>query len=118
MTEQKYESFDDLPLGELLPVSALAVQPERYRDYGQGMYCSPCGKNSARRSRADLWMMRREWGDSFQTRFFCDEHLPNEDGSGGSGRNRSRAPEVVCPSCYLRTPQGDECANCGESLGL
>lgn len=116
MAQQTYAKFADLPLGELVPLTALPGNPDLYGDYGEGTYCSTCGKNSARRARADLWMMRREWGGTYQTRFYCRDHFPNADNGGGGGERRSRAAEVTCPNCFLRTPPGDECANCGASL--
>lgn len=63
--DQTYARFADLPLDELVPLTALTGDPHRYGDFAEGSYCSTCGKNSAKRARADLWMMRREWGTHF-----------------------------------------------------
>lgn len=115
--DQTYARFVDLPLDELVPLTALTGDPHRYGDFAEGSYCSTCGKNSANRARADLWMMRREWGDTFHTRFYCREHFPDgrADGDGG-GHSRQPIAEVTCRSCFLRTPSGDDCSNCGASL--
>lgn len=116
MAQKNYAKFDDLPLGELIPLTALTGDLDRYGDYAEGSYCSTCGKYSSRRARADLWMMRREWGGTFHTRFYCRDHFPSSDNGGDSSGRRSRAVEVTCTSCYLRTPPGDECPNCGAPL--
>jgi len=98
-------------------LTALSGDPQLYGDYGEGSYCSTCGKNSARRSRADLWMMRREWGDTYHTRFYCRDHFPSDISRGGGGHPRTVHDEVTCASCFLRTPADDgECANCGALL--
>lgn len=116
MAHQSYAKFDDLPLGELVPLTAFTGEPDKYDDYGEGSFCSTCGKNSSRRARADLWMMRRDWGGTYHTRFYCRDHFPNSD-NGGEGRaQRSRAAEVTCPNCYVRTPPVDECGSCGALL--
>ncbi len=65
-----------------------------------------------------LWILRREWGDTYHTRFYCRERFPNEDNSGGGGRRQSRVVEVACPSCFLKTLAGEDCTNCGASLHI
>lgn len=116
MASETYSRFKDLPLGELVPLTALTGDQRLYGDYCEGSFCSTCGKNSARRAKSDLWMLRREWGDTYHTRFYCREHFPDEDNGGGGGRRQSRVLEVTCSSCYLKTPVGEDCTNCGASL--
>ena len=50
MAQKNYAKFDHLPLGELIPLTALTGDVDRYGDYAEGSYCQwpvglPCTRS-------------------------------------------------------------------------
>jgi len=115
--QQTYADIEELPFEVPVRFTALTWNHPRYVDYGPGMFCSRCGKESTRKRRDELWIVRHYNSRGSYWWAYCFDHLPDRERSrGGSGSISVKTKQVLCNSCFLYVPEGDECASCGADL--
>lgn len=111
-----YVTLSGLPPETPIPLTAIDRHSGRYDDFGPGMYCSPEGKESAKRARNELWAVRHQTRDELPgpTWFYCREHLPTREWVAGEDGRAVRATEVACQDCFLVVPRGTICEQTGQ----
>lgn len=110
--------IEDIPPERPVPLTEVHPADGRYADFGEGMYCSECGTQSARLARRDLWAVRHlpSVGRHGFVNRYCLDHLPDHEWvDGGGSRVRSRLREVECPECFMLMALGSVCDVTGQS---
>jgi hypothetical protein len=108
--------IEDIPPN--VPVALTDIDPADgyFADFGPGMYCSVCGKQSMRVARAELWAIRHQTREELAGPLwtYCREHLPaREWRRNDTDPTGISAHEIQCSDCFLVVAAGSICDETG-----